>query len=832
MRERNMFSEGKDHGRCIGLLSLTESNTIAVATRPELSESDSVKFYKCFSHDTFAWNIATAQSTLVLVGIFAFFPTRLFLTIVAMTEFLIWLILKMASSPTLTDWPSFFVGSAVITTVLSVSACQYVERYCRIAFLFEQHARDGDVAADLLKNLRASNGNVIASKITSLVSTALQRESQLMGIAMMGVDAVVKVELCDGHDVVVFRPTSESRRQHLQMLLGASEMPTCIEEVLADEERARWAAYKSRCRNARRAASNSSPAESAELIRMRLRGDVPAVDFLLSLGQDGSTDAYLGLRLPLEGEGQFVAAMMPSVQSERQVAASMPSNFDQGAQSSNVPLPMNTGASAPLLHDRCPTGDAASIPSHAPSSRRSVTARDAADCLPPDSLVWVLGVEEPQPLKAVHEGQKVLTFDASRNPPTFYTSVQSISHNRSSETTHWVRVVLSDGSTVCTTGDHAFWPAHARNIKHSPIGAVRARDLLPGVDALWVQRPRLVTVVKIDSMSMTGEQAGRIRLELECPKGHSEPQVLVADPEVQEKETGELCLAHAFVAVGDATAQTADTRLDALLNSYGISHSQKTPGAFELLDTAPFHNFRRSHSEPDISMLSHSDPEIPAATFENGEIEKACSIGSNVSSCLKPSLEDSSISHRTSDSSSVYSSAGFPRVVELGGIDSSTAWWRRGPSGGGLRLSDYQALPMTHDGQKMSFGSLGHVLLNEPGPCKVCAYAQKANSSCRYGSLCERCHVSHGPFVKKWRRRRGRTVPRNPGEVVVSETSEAGNSMIDILEHDSPETAPVGMPLTEPPDPDTGITHIDLSEGCRLPDQVRSRSTPENRIWL
>merc|ERR1719352_2095251 len=81
--------------------------------------------------------------------------------------------------------------------------------------------------------------------MTSIPSVALQRERQIMGIAMMSVDAIVQVNLSGGR-VEILSPPSEIRRRQVQMLFGTTAIPSTLEDALADEEHERWAAYKAR----------------------------------------------------------------------------------------------------------------------------------------------------------------------------------------------------------------------------------------------------------------------------------------------------------------------------------------------------------------------------------------------------------------------------------------------------------------------------------------------------------------------------------------------------------------------------------------------------------
>jgi len=114
------------------------------------------------------------------------------------------------------------------------------------------------------------------------------------------------------------------------------------------------------------------------------------------------------------------------------------------------------------------------------------------------------------------------------------------------------------------------------------------------------------------------------------------------------------------------------------------------------------------------------------------------------------------------DTDSELSDIGEDVEIILGGGDETSAWRYNKKAGKWgrvqrslqpeLRLSDVQALPRDKAGGLMSFGSLGHVLNNEP--CKVCVFNRKA--SCRQRWLCNFCHSSHQPYVRARRPQRRR----------------------------------------------------------------------------
>lgn len=114
------------------------------------------------------------------------------------------------------------------------------------------------------------------------------------------------------------------------------------------------------------------------------------------------------------------------------------------------------------------------------------------------------------------------------------------------------------------------------------------------------------------------------------------------------------------------------------------------------------------------------------------------------------------------DTDSDLSDIGEDVVILLGGHDETSAWQYKKEDGEWsrverslepqLRLSDIRALPRDSAGVVMSFGSLGHMLKNEP--CKVCVFNRK--NSCRQGWLCNFCHATHQPYVRARRPQRRR----------------------------------------------------------------------------
>merc|ERR1712032_526186 len=83
----------------------------------------------------------------------------------------------------------------------------------------------------------------------------------------------------------------------------------------------------------------------------------------------------------------------------------------------------------------------------------------------------------------------------------------------------------------------------------------------------------------------------------------------------------------------------------------------------------------------------------------------------------------------------------------MGGACGGESMWKHSVDGlqqqGKVSLRDFMALPLNAEGQKISFGSIGHITRGEK--CKPCLFYRKSNDACRAGSLCIYCHVDHGP---------------------------------------------------------------------------------------
>eukprot|EP00747_Dinoflagellata_sp_TGD_P028138 gnl/TRDRNA2_/TRDRNA2_133064_c1_seq1.p1 gnl/TRDRNA2_/TRDRNA2_133064_c1~~gnl/TRDRNA2_/TRDRNA2_133064_c1_seq1.p1 ORF type:complete len:343 (-),score=31.37 gnl/TRDRNA2_/TRDRNA2_133064_c1_seq1:3-938(-) len=249
----------------------------------------------------------------------------------------------------------------------------------------------------------------------------------------------------------------------------------------------------------------------------------------------------------------------------------------------------------------------------------------------------------------------------------------------------------------------------------------------------------------------------RMCLELERTAVGVEPQVLVAlrqeesDLDNQPNTQGPT----SFVAVGDAPTKTACSRFDALLSSSGMAVVEGMPGGLHLvsaegLDAATVTSLRRSYS----------DPELVTATARYGsEVEVVSS--SDATSSSRPGQPVSKSKNSSSSSSCVSSPSSGGTKVLIGSPNTNTARRSGIPAASFVRMSDVRALPQGPMDERLSYGSLQHVLYDER--CKPCIFARKG--TCKHGSLCEFCHVSHHPYVKNSRRKHknGPRYPRTTG---------------------------------------------------------------------
>lgn len=237
----------------------------------------------------------------------------------------------------------------------------------------------------------------------------------------------------------------------------------------------------------------------------------------------------------------------------------------------------------------------------------------------------------------------------------------------------------------------------------------------------------------------------------------SGPSLLVA------ASPGDGGVAPGLVAVGDAQARPVAKRLDALLlaNGWDIADG-RTEDSLNIVnvkaESVPMSGLRRSNSDsqlyiehPTLYMASGLDAEAKHSVEERTPFADASSRSSDA--ITADSDDEDIIPSGATDSDDEFI---------IGGQDVKTkSVWRRSSEDGSwcqsdafpaaeIRLSDFQALPPGIGGEKLSFGSLGHV---NGESCKVCVFLRKKNKNknsvmCRHGALCFFCHAEHKPYVR------------------------------------------------------------------------------------
>eukprot|EP00747_Dinoflagellata_sp_TGD_P164179 gnl/TRDRNA2_/TRDRNA2_183732_c0_seq1.p1 gnl/TRDRNA2_/TRDRNA2_183732_c0~~gnl/TRDRNA2_/TRDRNA2_183732_c0_seq1.p1 ORF type:complete len:982 (+),score=102.84 gnl/TRDRNA2_/TRDRNA2_183732_c0_seq1:154-3099(+) len=744
---------------------------------------------RCFAHLGFAWNFIIAQLVLTILGAFTFLPTKIFVCMWSVSQAVIFGTLMAHSSATLILRPQNCVLVSVGLFAMALFHCHQTEAYCRLSFIFQHRDVHEHVGLERLKQFETSS----TDRIVSMHVIALQRERQLMRIAMMSVDSIVKVDLSGGHAEILL-PASEIRCRQLQSLLGTTVVPNTVEDALADSEHERWAAYKARCSIA--AAAPIGNAEIVEPIRVRLCGCTSEVDLLLAPGETHGSESFLGLRAPPEATMEFTqqldcvatGAALPAANiSGSSVLEQQLSCHNAGPPLCAVPGEQSGNSNV------CPMPrakhDTASIPSQDGSNKQLVLSHEDMDCLPPDALVCVLGCDEPQRLEDVRPGQRLLTLDMTQSPPTQYTVVKSNSRTAASTDT-WVRVTLADGSSICMTSNHPVWPECAKQMQPR-IGAVMASDLMPGVDALWVVGPRLTTVVSTERVPTAEAPGDRMCLELERAEGAAEPQVLVArhEEETDEDEHPRARGAGCFVAVGDAPTKTACSRLDAVLNSSGMTLAPNSCG-LDLTELQSFEevtkkSLKRSYSDPGLeTRLAESANEVEAVSSNDAMSNAMGGMSVHRSKSSQSSDDDRPWSSSYSQTGSWVSSHESTMSMKSSGL---TQVLVGGPhmvrrcnnvEGGAVLLSDVLALPRGPDGTHLSFGSLAHELHSDQ--CRPCTFTSTKNRPCKFGALCHFCHATHRPYVKAYRKgANGKKYMRRAAHFERGLTDQVGRDELD-----------------------------------------------------
>jgi len=440
------------------------------------------------------------------------------------------------------------------------------------------------------------------------------------------------------------------------------------------------------------------------------------------------------LEPPLSSEALSVPAPLKDLQPNRDVE----SCDATGADGFDKRRGTRQKAKSKALHTKASSSPVAA----ARSPEKHCMAAEDGDCLPPSACVWTEGSTEPLALKDVKLGMKILTVDPLRNPSMSFASVRRIEITADAEQDQWVKVGLADGTEAMMTASHAMWPEGTTSNSGYTLGALRAEDLVPGVDSLMCLSIRPVPVQSVTPVSPEDAPSSRVQLDLgweqdEQDEHHpSRRGLLLALP---KKEPGETFSA-SFVAVGDSVIRPAPTRFDALEEIDGDSASQTT----------------KSASWPSTA----SGQYYLQRQGEGGQVEAEVEDREDVE-------------------------------IVLGGIDEWSAWVRAGTPDGQrqwqrtrdfeaartVRLSDISSLPRGQNDELMSFGSIGHLVHNET--CKVCVFNRKSGTSCRNGWACSFCHAWHRPYVRPRRPDKRRQKQDEPDDASLASTyvgSSAGAS--------------------------------------------------------
>lgn len=290
----------------------------------------------------------------------------------------------------------------------------------------------------------------------------------------------------------------------------------------------------------------------------------------------------------------------------------------------------------------------------------------------------------------------------------------------------WVRIALADGSEALMTASHPMFTEGNFSNSGYTLGALKAEDLVPGVDSLISLCARPSVVKSVTPVPPEETPAGRIQVELgplEQEDGgstRSRRALLMTLPQ----EPGGPPVGNCFIGVCDSAVKPASTRFDALEED-GETASQTT----------------KSGSIP--------------STGSGGGLEARIDAGGDEVEVILGSIDEPS---------------GWRRSRADG------EWYRcdKAEAARTVRLSDIRSLPRTEEGTLLSFGSIAHSMPNER--CKVCVFSRKSGAICRHGWACTFCHAWHQPYVRPRRpdKRRTKTNALGDDESVMGDDRETG----------------------------------------------------------
>jgi len=382
------------------------------------------------------------------------------------------------------------------------------------------------------------------------------------------------------------------------------------------------------------------------------------------------------------------------------------------------------------------------------------------DCLSPDALVWAEGMASPLQLQHVKPHMRLLTVDPTPCPALAFASVARVTAMSDGAEQRWVRVRLVDGSEVLMTADHPVWPQRTETSSgEPPVGPLRAEDLVSKVDSLHVLAARPIAVQGVSPVARNDAPTTRVQIELQnegCspwavsntmlpPQRQRRRALLIAGSAAPPPDTGgsPFTFGGQFVAVGDSSTTPAPNRFDALetrclgepTHSSALADqdtiSETTQGSYSSLSQSRSSSVRQAHVVHHAALVGGTT-ESPSASSASSPCP---------SSAASTTDEDVDVMLGGHDELSAWTRAGTPDGT-----------WRRDTTvsvsnlGRAVRLSDILKLPRAIGGDRLSFGSIGHVVHHEP--CKVCVFNRKKGTLCRYGSLCTFCHAWHQPYVR------------------------------------------------------------------------------------
>lgn len=288
--------------------------------------------------------------------------------------------------------------------------------------------------------------------------------------------------------------------------------------------------------------------------------------------------------------------------------------------------------------------------------------------------------------------------DANEPPPSAKT-VATGAPAASGDVQSWVRITLFDGSEVIMTASHPMYPEGTTTNSGYTLGALKAEDLVPGVDSLIVFSARPVVVKCVTAVPPEETPAGRVQLELGRSQAAAEVRSRRALLMTLPQEPGGPDTGSCFVGVCDSAVEPASTRFDALEEDADTASQTTRSGSWPSTAEHAYDEVRKERSKDDVEIV----------------------LGS------------------------VDERHGWRRSIRP---DGEAEWYRvdKAEALRTVRLSDIRALPRASDGERLSYGSISHAAKNEN--CKVCVFNRKNGSLCRNGWACTFCHAWHQPYVR------------------------------------------------------------------------------------